>query len=91
MTGIWNVDFTKVVPDGAAGNQAQYGIFYDDDQGNVVRLVEAEGHEVSYNPESVDTNPIGQEASGSLVRSYRVTFGKDIIINSCYAKVRNKI
>jgi hypothetical protein len=80
MSGIWNEDFTKIVQAGAAGNQAQRGVFYDDDQGVVRRLTEAEGHEVSYNPEIAETNPIGQEAPEDLVRTYRETFGKDIII-----------
>ena len=80
MAIIWNEDFTKVVPDGAAGNQAQRGIFFDDDRGIIRRLTEAEGHDVSYNPEVEETNPIGQEAPEDLIRSYRDTFGKDIII-----------
>jgi hypothetical protein len=76
----WNEDFTKVVQDGAAGNQAQKGIFYEDERGRIKRLTEAEGHEISYNPETEDTNPIGQEAPEQLVRSYNISFGKEIII-----------
>jgi uncharacterized protein YjdB len=80
MGKTWNADFTKVVPVGAAGNQAQKGIFYEDARGRIRRLTEAEGHEVSYNPETEETNPIGQEASETLVRSFNESFAKDIII-----------
>jgi len=80
MSKIWNADFTKVVLDGAAGNQAQYGIFYDDDRGITKRLTEAEGNEVGYNPETVERNPIGQEAPSTEIRSYHLTIDKDIII-----------
>jgi hypothetical protein len=80
MGKTWNADFTKTVPVGAAGNQAQRGIFYGDGRGRIRRLTEAEGHEVSYNPETQETNPIGQEAPETLVRSFNESFGKDIII-----------
>jgi len=80
MSEIWNADFTKTVPDGAAGNQAHLGIFYDDDKGITRRLTEAEGHERSLNPETVERNPIGQEAPSDEIKSYRITFDKDIII-----------
>jgi len=80
MSKIWNADFAKVVPEGAAGNQAQKGIFFEDDRGIIQRLTEAEGHEVGMNPESVDRNPIGQEAPSTEIRSYHMTIDKDIII-----------
>jgi len=80
MAGIWNQDFTKVVQDGVAGNQSQKGVFFDNDMGLINRLTQAEGHELSYNPEIEEKNPIGQAAPEDLVRSYRLTFGKDIII-----------
>jgi hypothetical protein len=77
---VWNVDFTKVVPEGAAGNQAQLGIFYDDDKGRIKRLTQSEGHERALNPESVERNPIGQEAPSTEIRSYNLSFDKDVII-----------
>jgi len=80
MSQIWNADFTKVVPNGASGNQAQYGIFYRNHEGVIRRLTEAEGHKVSYNPETVERNPIGQEAPSTEIRSYHMTLDKDIII-----------
>jgi len=80
MGQIWNADFTKTVPEGAAGNQAQKGIFFDDDKGITQRLTEAEGHEIGYNPESVERNPIGQEAPSTEIRSYNLTIDKDIIV-----------
>jgi len=80
MSKIWNADFTKVVPDGAVGNQAQKGIFFKDGKGIIQRLTEAEGHEVGMNPESVDRNPIGQEAPSTEIRSYHMTIDKDIIV-----------
>ena len=80
MQGVWNVDFTKRVPEGAAGNQAYYGIFYRDDTGAIRRLVQAEGLTVTYNPETEDINPIGFEAAETLLRNYRVTIDNSIII-----------
>jgi len=92
MGSIWNADFTKrgnpawnsgfnkIVPDGAAGNQAQLGIFFDDDKGITQRLTEAEGHERAFNPETVERNPIGQEAPITELRSYHLGLDKDIII-----------
>jgi len=80
MSKIWNEAFDQVVEPGKAGTQAQRGIFFDDFRGIIRRLTEAEGHEISYNPETVDRNPIGQEEPESEVRTYRDTFGKDIII-----------
>jgi len=77
---IWNSDFSKVVPDGANGNQAQKGLFFEDDKGIIQRLTQSEGHELGYNPESVDRNPIGQESPSTEVKSYNITFDKDIII-----------
>lgn len=76
----WNPDFSKRVEDGDAGKQSQLGLFYENEKGNIVRLVEAEGHEIAYNPEVATRNLIGNEAESEEVRSYRVTFGKDIII-----------
>ena len=80
MGQIWNADFTKIVPKGAAGNQAHKGIFFVDDKGIIQRLTEAEGHEIGYNPESVERNPIGQEAASTEIRSYNLTIDKDIIV-----------
>jgi len=80
MGQIWNADFTKTVPEGAAGNQAQKGIFFDDDRGITQRLTEAEGHEIGMNPETVERNPIGQESPSTEIRSYHMTIDKDIII-----------
>ena len=80
MAGIWNESFTEVVEQGKAGTQAQKGIFFDDPRGIIRRLTEAEGHEISYNPETIERNPIGQEEPEDEVRTYRDTFGKDIMI-----------
>ena len=78
--GVWNADFNKVVPDGAAGHQAMLGIFYVDDRGEIQRLTSAEGNEISYNPETEEMNLIGQEAPETLVRTYNLSFDKDIRI-----------
>jgi len=80
MSKVWNEDFTQVVEPGKAGTQAQKGIFFDDFRGITRRLTEAEGHEIGYNPETVERNPIGQEEPEDEVRTYRDTFGKDIMI-----------
>ena len=80
MDKIWNADFTKEVPDGKAGTQAQWGIFYRDQRGRWKRLTEAEGNEFSYNPEIKETNPIGQESKEDVIMAFNTSFGKDIII-----------
>jgi len=77
---VWNEDFSEVVPAGKLGTQAQKGIFFDDFRGIIRRLTEAEGHEIGYNPEIAERNPIGQEGAEEEVRTYRDTFGKDIMI-----------
>jgi len=76
----WNAGFDKAVPDGAAGNQAQLGIFFDDYKGVIQRLTEAEGHERGFNPDTVERNPIGQEAKTTEIRAYSLSFDKDMII-----------
>ncbi|MCL2879044.1 MAG: hypothetical protein FWF29_02250 [Treponema sp.] len=80
MAGIYNVNFKEVVPEGSPGNQAYKGLFFQDQRGIVRRMTEAEGHEIAYNPETVERNPIGQKAKEDEVRSYRDTFGKNVII-----------
>jgi hypothetical protein len=80
MGQIYNAGFNKTVPKGAAGNQAYAGIFFMDGQGLIRRLTEAEGHEYAYNPEKQDINPIGQEVAEEFIKSYKISFGKDIII-----------
>jgi hypothetical protein len=80
MAGIYNINFKEVVTEGASGNQAYKGLFFRDQRGIIRRLTEAEGHEISYNPETVERNPIGQKSPEDEIRSYRDTFGKDIII-----------
>lgn len=76
----WNPGFNKRVEDGDPGNQAQFGLFYENERNIIERIVNAEGHEVAYNPETVERNLIGNKAPSDEIRSYRVTFGKDIII-----------
>jgi len=80
MSTPWNMGFDKIVKDGDAGNQAQLGIFYDTDRGTIKRMGEAEGHELAFNPETVERNLIWQEAPSDEVRSYRYTFDKEFLI-----------
>jgi hypothetical protein len=80
FTGVYNEGFDEVVPKGAAGNQAQCGVFYDDERGRIRRLTQAEGHDISFNPETKELNLIGQEAPEEFIKSYRISFGKDIVI-----------
>ena len=77
---IWNEDFTEVVENGKSATQAQKGIFFEDSRGRIRRLTEAEGHDISYNPETVERNFIAHEEPEDEVRTYRDTFGKDIAI-----------
>jgi hypothetical protein len=76
----WNVAFNKRLKDGDSSTQAQIGLFFLDDRGRVRRITEAEGHEISHNPEIKETSPIGQETPSSVVKSYNESFGKDIPI-----------
>jgi len=76
----WNIAFDKRLRDGAEGKAAHFGLFFDDDRKRCRRITEAEGHEVSHNPETAERNPIGQETPSTAVRGYSDTFGKDIPI-----------
>jgi len=78
--GIWNQNFKEVVPAGTKGNQSQRGIFYEDNRKRIRRLTSAEGHEIAKNPDTVETNPIGQASPATEVRGYNDTFTKDIMI-----------
>jgi hypothetical protein len=82
MAGIdyWNPRGEEKLAAGTAGNQAHFPIFYRNARGNLVRLTEAEGHTVNKNPEAEDKNTIGLLAAKTVVKSYRDTFDKDIII-----------
>jgi len=48
---IFNDGFDTQIPDGTDGNQAQLGIFFLDELGRFRRITQAEGNEISYNPE----------------------------------------
>ncbi|MDR1410805.1 MAG: hypothetical protein LBI91_01210 [Spirochaetaceae bacterium] len=76
----WNPRGEEKLAAGTAGNQAHFPIFYRNARGNLVRLTEAEGHTVNKNPETEDKNTIGLLAAKTVVKSYRDTFDKAIII-----------
>jgi hypothetical protein len=76
----WNPRGEEKIAAGTAGNQAHFPIFYRNARGNLVRLTEAEGHTVNKNPETADKNTIGLLAAKTVVKSYRDTFDKTIII-----------
>jgi hypothetical protein len=82
MAGIdyWNPRGEEKIAAGTAGNQAHFPIFYRNARGNLARLTEAEGHTVNKNPETADKNTIGLLAPKTVVKSYRDTFDKAIII-----------
>ena len=82
MAGIdyWNPRGEEKIAAGTAGNQAHFPIFYRNARGDLVRLTEAEGHTVNKNPETADKNTIGLLAAKTVVKSYRDTFDKAIII-----------
>ncbi|MDR2048368.1 MAG: hypothetical protein LBP69_02840 [Treponema sp.] len=82
MAGVdyWNPRGEEKIAAGTAGNQAHFPIFYRNARGNLVRLTEAEGHTVNKNPETADKNTIGLLAAKTVVKSYRDTFDKNIII-----------
>jgi hypothetical protein len=82
MAGIdyWNPRGEEKIAAGTAGNQAHFPIFYRNARGDLARLTEAEGHTVNKNPETQDKNTIGLLAAKTVVKSYRDTFDKAIII-----------
>jgi len=80
MNEVFNQEFNEIIPDGAPGNQAYFGIFYQDRRGRFIRLTQAEGNEVANNPEMVERNTIGMTASKQDVRSYSEQLSKNIII-----------
>jgi hypothetical protein len=80
MDGIWNVDFTKNLPDGTAGNQAYFGLFFKNDYGRYQRMTQAEGNEISKNPEKKTVNKIAQTSPEDVVTGYREEFSKDFEI-----------
>jgi hypothetical protein len=79
-TDYWNPRGDEKIAAGTAGNQAHFPIFYRNARGNLVRLTEAEGHTVNKNPDTEDKNTIGLLAPKQIVKSYRDTFDKNIII-----------
>jgi len=76
----FNPHLTEEIPEGALGNQAYFGIFYKNARGRYQRLTEAEGHEVSNNPETEERNTIGMKQPKTVVKSYKEQFSKDITI-----------
>jgi hypothetical protein len=77
---FWNKDFTETVPGGAPGNQAYFGIFYRNARWRFERLTQAEGNEVSKNPETATVNLIGQMTAKDVVKSYREELTKEVVI-----------
>jgi len=78
--GIFNPGFDTKIPDGTDGNQSQYGIFFLDGLGLFNRITQAEGNEISYNPETVTRNLIANENPVEFVRRYQLQFSKGILI-----------
>jgi len=80
MNEVFNQEFSEIIPDGASGNQAYFGIFYQDRRGLFKRLTQAEGNEVANNPETVERNTIGMTSSKTEVRSFSEQLSKNILI-----------
>jgi len=80
MKGIWNTDFTNVVPDGAEGGEHRTGLFFTDGEGRIRRVTQAVGHEIGYNPETEERKLIAQESPSTVIKSYHLTIDKDIVI-----------
>jgi hypothetical protein len=76
----WNKYGEEKLAAGKAGNQAHFPIYYVNGRGDLVRLTEAEGHTVNKNPETEDKNTIGLLAAKTIVKSYKDTFDKAILI-----------
>jgi uncharacterized protein YjdB len=77
---IFNAEFDEIIPEGALGNQAYFGIFYQDRLGLFRRLTQAEGNEVANNPETKEFNTIGMKQASTEVTAFKVQFSKDVII-----------
>jgi len=80
MNEVFNQEFNEIIPDGASGNQAYFGIFYQDRRGLFKRLTQAEGNEVANNPETVERNTIGMTSAKTEVRSFSEQLSKNILI-----------
>jgi len=72
--------FDTRVPEGADGNQAHYGLFVRDREGRFMRITQAEGNEISYNPETETRSLIGNESPSETVRRYQIQISKGLLI-----------
>lgn len=77
---IFNEEFRELIPEGTEGNQAYYGIFYLDRLGRYCRITQAEGNEVSYNPETQTRNLIANRGPVDSIRNYQIQFSKNLLI-----------
>ena len=72
--------FNEVIPEGAEGNQAYFGLYYRDRVGRYNRITQAEGNEVAYNPETQQRNLIANLAPSDSIRRYQIQFSKNLLI-----------
>jgi hypothetical protein len=77
---IFNAELDEIIPKGASGNQAYFGIFYENRLGRFPRLTQAEGNEVANNVETKEVNTIGMTGAKTVVKSFSESFSKDIVI-----------
>ena len=77
---MFNGRFDTQIPEGTDGNQAHLGIFFLDELGRFRRITQAEGNEISYNPETVTRNLIANENPAEFIRRYQLQFSKGILI-----------
>ena len=76
----FNQMFDELIPEGAEGNQAYFGLFFRNRVGLFRRITQAEGNEVAYNPETQTRNLIGNTGPSESVRRYQIQFSKNLLI-----------
>ena len=75
---IYNRLFDRIISEGTEGNPAHLGLFVKDRLGLYMRLTQAEGNEIAYNPET--RHLIGFESPSDTIRQYQLNLSKNMLI-----------
>ena len=72
--------FNTQIPEGTEGNPAHLGLYVKNRVGRYMRITQAEGNEIAYNPETQTRHLIGNESPSDTVRQYQINLSKGMII-----------
>ena len=64
--------FNTKIPEGTEGNQAHFALWVKNREGRYMRITQAEGNEIAYNPETQTRNLIGFESPSDTIRQYQL-------------------